>query len=225
MVSTQKMLEARVHFGHKVQNWNPKMAPYIFGERNGVHVIELIQTRMYLDSVCKFLADEKHKDARILFVCTKEHMATTIADIACQCSSNYVNHRWLGGLLTNWNTMKKSIQKLRQLEYREKKNLLEKLPKKEIALLRKRKEKLSKYFGGMKNMYQLPHLVILIGQQREATAVLECQKLNIPIITILDTNCDPTLTNLFIPANDDSIQSISLILNELGKSINIARSA
>ena len=223
MITTQKMLEARVHFGHKVQNWNPKMAPYIFGERNGVHVIDLIQTKIYLDYVCKFLAKKKHKNARILFVCTKEHMSTTIADVARQCSSNYVNNRWLGGLLTNWNTMEKSMRKLRQLEYREKKHLLDKLPKKEIALLRKRKEKLEKYFGGMKNMYQLPHLVILIGQQRETSAVLECQKLNIPIITILDTNCDPSLTNLFIPANDDSIKSISLILNELGRAINCAR--
>jgi small subunit ribosomal protein S2 len=219
MLTVKEMLEAGVHFGHQVKRWNPKMKPYIFGTRNGMHIIDVIKTRILLQKICDFLQENVNKETQILFVGTKIQAASVIEEMAIKSSSYYVNQRWLGGMLTNWKTIKTCIQRLKEIESLEENNFLNNYSKKDIAKLRKRKEKLQRYFGGMKTMERLPDLVILVGQPKELNAIRECQKLNIKTITILDTNCDPSLTNLFIPANDDSIKSIRLILNELSTAI------
>ena len=223
MLSIQSMLESGVHFGHQVRRWNPKMDPYIYGERNGIHIIDVIQTRRLLENVCQYLQKNTNSKTNILFVGTTLQASAIVEDVAKKCSSNYVNQRWLGGMLTNWETMQTCIQKLSNLEREEEMESYQKLPKKEIAIRKKRKEKLQKYFGGMKTMTRTPDLVVIVGQPRELNAVKECRQLNIKTITILDTNCDPSFADLFIPANDDSIQSITLILNQLGESISEAR--
>lgn len=212
----QKMIQAGVHFGHPKDQWNPKMLPYIYKEKNGIHIIDIVQTWFYLKKISKFLEESCSQGKRILFVGTKKQASKIIESMAINSNSFFVNERWLGGLFTNWSTIQKSIYKLNNLEkYENFKNY----SKKEKVKLEKQKQKLEKYIGGLKKMNQLPDIVIIIGQQKELNAVKECQKLGIRTITLLDTNCNPLLADLFIPANDDSIASIKLILNELVKSI------
>lgn len=216
MITTiDEMVKTGMHFGHQAKKWNPKMAPYIYAERNGIHIIDLIQTYFYLKKVCKFLTEQSSKGKTFLFVGTKKQASRLIAKTALSCNSFFVNQRWLGGMLTNWKTIKTSIDKLNELQNRN----LDNLPKKEAANLKKEKERLQKYLGGLKNMTSIPDVVIIIGQPEELNAVHECQKLGLRSITILDTDCDPTLADLFIPANDDSVASIQLILNEFLESI------
>eukprot|EP01026_Neomeris_dumetosa_P029475 TRINITY_DN238_c0_g1_i4.p1 TRINITY_DN238_c0_g1~~TRINITY_DN238_c0_g1_i4.p1 ORF type:complete len:309 (-),score=18.47 TRINITY_DN238_c0_g1_i4:233-1159(-) len=200
------------YFGHQARHWNPKMARYIYGKRNGIHIIDLIQTYFQLKKVLKFLTDSASQGKTFLFVGTKKQAAPVISKIAIECNSFYVNQRWLGGMLTNWQTVKSSIKKLNELELREKTSSFQNLPKKEIALAKKQKERLEKYIGGLKEMKSLPDVVILIGQPAEKNAVHECTKLGIRSITILDTDCDPTCADLFIPANDDSVAAIEFLL-------------
>lgn len=221
MVSLEKLLTSSVHLGHKVQQWNPKMSPYIYGERNGVHIIDLLQTLICLERVCFFLKNTKKNKNNILFVSTKPQFASVIQSYALSSGSHYVNQRWLGGMLTNWSTIKKCISSLQVLIKQESDGSWDRLSKKEALLLKKRKAKLERYFLGLLNMNNLPDVVILIGQHRELNAVKECIKLKIPLITILDTNCDPTLTDFLVPANDDSISSVSLILEEFCNSIRV----
>nr|ANA57013.1 ribosomal protein S2 [Pyramimonas parkeae] len=216
MITLEQMLDAGVHFGHQVRRWNPKMEPFIYGERNGIHIIDIVQTLSCIEKISEFLTQEKKKGKTILFVGTKRQAAPVIQAAAINSNSHYVNQRWLGGMLTNWATMKTCIEKLRKIEKLED---LNSLPKKELALLKKRREKLEKYFGGVKTMSNLPDIVILVGQPRETNAVKECNKLGIRTITILDTNCDPDLADFFIPANDDSIRSVELVLGELTEAI------
>ena len=223
MLTIQTMLESGVHFGHHVQRWNPKMAPYIYCANNKMHIIDIVKTRTYLTKICQFLIQTTDQTTEFLFVGTKLQAASEIKARALDCSAHYVNHRWLGGMLTNWNTMKTCIQKLRDLEFQEESGVFEQLPKKEVAILRKRKERLEKNFAGIKDMKGLPDYVIIVGQPTETNAVKECLDLQIKTITILDTNCDPSLTNFFIPGNDDSMKSISLILGELSDAIKQAR--
>ena len=219
MITLEQMLDSGVHFGHQVRRWNPKMAPFIYGERNGIHIIDILQTLVCLEEVSNFLINETAAGKTVLFVGTKRQAAPVIESAALACNSFYVNQRWLGGMLTNWSTMVTCIEKLKRIEKQEEDGTLALLPKKEVAILKKRKEKLEKFFGGVKNMPNLPDIVILVGQTREANAVKECNKLGIRTITILDTNCDPNLADLIIPGNDDSIRAVELIIGELTESI------
>lgn len=219
MVSLEQMLDSGVHFGHQVRRWNPKMAPFIYGERNGIHIIDILQTLVSLEEISKFLTEQSAQKKTILFVGTKRQAAPIIEITARACNANYVNQRWLGGMLTNWTTMNLCIEKLKRIEKQEEDGTLLKFPKKEQVLIQKRKEKLEKFFGGVKNMKTTPDIVILVGQPKEMNAVRECNKLGIRTITLLDTNCDPSLADLVIPANDDSIRSVELILTELKEAI------
>ena len=212
----KQMVLAGVHFGHPKYQRNPKMIPYIYTEKDNLQIINLLQTYKYLQNAYLFLFNACSHGKQILFVGTKKHVAKCIKKTAIDCNSWYINKRWLGGLLTNWKTMQKSISKIQK----ENSFLREtKKSKKEIAQQERRKKRLMKYLGGVKTMTELPDIVIIVGQQKEINAVKECQKLNIPCITILDTNCDPTLTTLFIPANDDSVTSINFILQKLSQAI------
>ena len=211
-ITIDEMVEMGLHFGHQARKWNPKMAPYIYTKINGVHIIDLIQTCVHLKQVASFLTESAAQGKTFLFVGTKKQAGGLIAKTALDSNSFYVNQRWLGGMLTNWNTMKLSIAKLKELEAREKDGGLDRLPKKEAALCKKQKERLEKYLGGVKDMMRLPDVVVIVGQAEEMNAVRECKKLGIRSITILDTNCDPTAADLFVPANDDSVTSLRFLL-------------
>ncbi len=217
--SIEEMLQVGMHFGHHARKWNPKMAPYIYAERNGIHIIDLIQTYSHLKQVSKFLTESASKGKTVLFVGTKKSATQLIAETALQCNSFYVNQRWLGGILTNWKTIKTSIAKLNELEFQEKRGYFENLPKKEAATSKKQKERLQRYLGGLKNMFKIPDIVIIVGQPEEINAVRECQNLGIRSITILDTDCDPSLADLFVPANDDSVTSLRLLLTNFLEAI------
>nr|YP_007517044.2 ribosomal protein S2 [Euglena viridis]AEY70816.2 ribosomal protein S2 [Euglena viridis] len=219
MVTLEQMLISSVHLGHQVQQWNPKMSPYIYGERNGIHIIDLLQTLVCLKKVCNFLSKSSKMGKTVLFVGTKRQFASVIENYAIESNSYYVTQRWLGGLLTNWSTIKNCLDNLQQLNKQEIDGSLDRLTKKESLILKKRKSKLEKHLSGIINMTKIPDIVIIIGQNRELNAVKECLKLGISIITILDTNCDPTLTDFLIPANDDSLSSIALILKSFCESI------
>jgi small subunit ribosomal protein S2 len=219
MVSLEQLLDAGVHFGHQIRRWNPKMEPFIYGQRNGIHIIDIVQTLVYLEETKEFLTKQSSQGKTILFVGTKRQVAPLIKSVAEQSDSFYVNQRWLGGMLTNWATIRTCIDKLNAMDKLEEEGRLALLPKKEASSLLKKRDKLEKFFGGIKQMKNVPDIVILIGQPREINAVLECNKLGIRTITILDTNCNPGLADLFIPANDDSIRSVELILGEFTEAI------
>nr|BBN51416.1 30S ribosomal protein S2 [Halimeda borneensis] len=210
---------AGVHFGHKQKN--SKMTPYIYTEKDDLQIIDLLQTYKYLRNASQFLFEACQNGQQILFVGTKKHISKCIEQAATECNSWYINKRWLGGLLTNLKTMQKSISAAATLSAHmsSSEDLQNALTKKEVARLERRKKRLQKYLGGVKTMSKLPDIVIIIGQQKEINAVRECQKLKITSLTILDTNCDPSLTDLFIPANDDSLASVNFILNQLSKAI------
>ena len=218
-ISLSQLLEAGVHFGHKAHRWNPKMFPYIYSEVNNIHILDLIQSATLLKKAMRYLEVAASKDQKVLFVGTKRQATTLIAQEAKRSNSYYVNHRWLGGMLTNWSTMKERIEKLKDLEKQESEGTFELLTKKEAALRRKELTKLRKYLDGIKSMTTLPDVVIIIDQRREITAVSECRKLGIPVVSILDTNCDPDLVDIPIPGNDDAVRSIKLILTLLTDSI------
>lgn len=218
-LTIEKMYKAGLHFGHPISQRNPKMSPYIYTEKNNIQIIDIIKTYFYINKTSKFLFESCSQGKRILFVGTKKHISKLIEKTAKNSNSWYVNKRWIGGLLTNWKTIQKSIMKLREFEYLEKEGFFLSLSKKENSKLKKKKNKLNKYFGGIKTMFNLPDIIIIIGQLKELNAIKESQSLNIPIITIVDTNCDPNLSDFFIPANDDSITSLNLILNEFEKAI------
>ena len=222
-LNIQEMVKAGMHFGHQSKKWNPKMASYIYAERNGIHIIDLIQSYNQLQEISKFLTEQASHGKKFLFVGTKSQANRLIAKAALHCDSFYVNHRWLGGMLTNWKTIRSSIRKLNILEEREKTGNLDTLPKKEAALLRSQKERLERNLGGLKKITTLPDVVIIIGQREEINAVLECQKLGLRSITILDTDCDPTLADLFVTANDDSVSSIYFLLNEMLQAIKLGQ--
>jgi small subunit ribosomal protein S2 len=220
MVTLTDMVKAGMHYGHQSRRWNPRMAPYIYGERNGVHIIDLIQTYKHLQECSEFLTNQARQGKTFLFVGTKNQAEELIVEKALEAKSYYVNHRWLGGMLTNWKTIKTSIDTLKKYEEDEKSGVFQRLTKKEAGLKLQQKERLERYLGGLKDMTKLPDIVIIVGQVEEMNAVLECKKLGLRSITILDTDCDPKLADLFIPANDDSVSSIRLILNELSSAIS-----
>jgi small subunit ribosomal protein S2 len=219
VVNLSELLEAGVHFGHQSRRWNPKMFPYIYAERNGIHIIDLVQTSQLLTQACDFVRSSAEEGKKFLFVGTKRQASSVISQEAERCGSFYVNQRWLGGILTNWFTIRTRVERLKDLEQKEESGYLDQLPKKETAILRRELEKLRKNLTGIKHMKRLPDLVIIVDQKRESTAVQECRTLGIPIISILDSNCDPDLTDIPIPGNDDAIRSIKLIIGKLADSI------
>ncbi|GAB4358182.1 MAG: 30S ribosomal protein S2 [Cyanophyceae cyanobacterium] len=215
VISLAQLLEAGVHFGHQASRWNPKMSPYIFTERNGVHIIDLVQTAQCMEKAYQYLRDASEQNKRVLFVGTKRQAAGIIAQEAQRCGSYYINQRWLGGMLTNWTTIKTRVERLKELERREETGALDLLPKKEASVLRRELSKLKKYLGGIKMMRKLPDIVVIVDQRREYNAVQECVRLGIPILALLDTNCDPDTVDVPIPANDDAIRSIKLLVSRL----------
>jgi small subunit ribosomal protein S2 len=219
VVSLAQMLESGVHFGHQTRRWNPKMKPYIFTSRNGVHIIDLVQTAQLMDAAFNFVRAQSEAGKKFLFVGTKRQAAGIIAQEASRCGGYYINQRWLGGMLTNWATIKTRVDRLKELERREATGALDLLPKKEASMLRREMDKLQKYLGGIKNMRKIPDVVIMVDQRREYNAVAECQKLGIPIVALLDTNCDPDVVDVPIPANDDAIRSIKLLVGRLADAI------
>ena len=218
-ITLAQFLDAGVHFGHKAYRWNPKMFPYIYTERSNIHILDLVQSAQLLKQANKYVQSEAEKNKTFLFVGTKRQASSLIAQEAKRCSSFYVNHRWLGGMLTNWVTLKSRIERLKTLEKEEADLVFDLLPKKEASLRKKELEKLRKHLNGIKDMPKLPDVAIIVDQKREITAVRECRKLGIPIVSILDTNCDPDLVDVPIPGNDDAVRSIKLILQSLTDSI------
>lgn len=214
-----ELLEAGVHFGHQTQRWNPKMKPYIYGARNGIYVFDLRKTTELLDEAYNVVRDFAARNKNILFVGTKKQAAEVIAEEAQRAGAYYINRRWLGGMLTNFDTIRGRVSKLRELEDFLNSGHAEKLPKKEIAQLNRQLSKLSKTLGGIKEMRGLPDLIFIIDQQKENIAILEANKLNIPVICLADTNADPTNVNYIIPGNDDAIRSIRLITSKLADAV------
>ena len=218
-ISLPQLLEAGVHFGHKAYRWNPKMFPYIYSEVNHIHILDLVQSAALLKEANSYLEKAAKENKSFLFIGTKRQATTLIAQEAKRCNSFYINHRWLGGMLTNWSTIIERIEYLKDLEQQEVENTFDLLTKKEAALRRKELKKLRRHLDGIKMMTNLPDVAIIIDQKREITAVQECRKLGIPIVSILDTNCDPNLVDIPIPGNDDAVRSIKLILKSLTDSI------
>ncbi len=219
VVSLAQMMESGVHFGHQTRRWNPKMAPYIYTSRNGVHIIDLVQTAQLMDDAYNFMRSAAEQGKKCLFVGTKRQAAGIVAQEAARCGAYYINQRWLGGMLTNWTTIKTRVDRLKDLERREETGALDLLPKKEASMLRREMTKLQKYLGGIKAMRKVPDVVIIVDQRREYNAVQECEKLGIEIVSMLDTNCDPDVVDVPIPANDDAIRSIKLIVGKLADAI------
>jgi small subunit ribosomal protein S2 len=195
------------------------MSPFIYTARNGVHIIDLVQTAQLMESAYTYMRTASEQGKKVLFVGTKRQAAGIVAQEAARCGSYYVNQRWLGGMLTNWATIKTRVDRLKELERRQETGALDLLPKKEASVLRRELEKLQKYLGGIKAMRKVPDIVLIVDQKREYNAVQECEKLGIPIVSLLDTNCDPDVVDIPIPANDDAIRSIKLIVGRLADAI------
>ena len=219
IVSLEELLEAGVHFGHQSRRWNPKMFPYIYTERNGIHIIDLVQTAQLLNEAYQFVYNSAKEGKTFLFLGTKRQAAGIVAKEALRSNSYYINQRWLGGMFTNWLTIKSRVDRLQVLEEQDESGLIDALPKKEAAILRKELDKLQKHLGGIKEMKKLPDLVIIVDQKKEITAIQECIKLGIPTICLLDTNCNPEVIDIPIPANDDAIRSIKLIIGKIADAI------
>ncbi|MBZ8178894.1 MAG: 30S ribosomal protein S2 [Oscillatoria sp. PMC 1051.18] len=219
VVSLAELLESGVHFGHQTRRWNPRMSQYIYTSRNGVHIIDLVQTAQLMEDAYTYMRTASEQGKKFLFVGTKRQAAGIIAQEAARCGSYYINQRWLGGMLTNWETIKTRVERLKELERLEENGSIDRRPKKEAAVLRRELAKLQKYLGGIKMMRRVPDVVIIVDQRREYNAILECQKLGIAIVSMLDTNCDPDVVDIPIPANDDAIRSIKLIVGKLADAV------
>ena len=219
VVSLDELLESGVHFGHQTRRWNHRMAPYIYTARNGVHIIDLVQTAQLIEDAYDYVRKSSEQGKRFLFIGTKRQASGIIAQEAHRCGANFVNQRWLGGMLTNWETIRNRVERLKELETLESSGAMDRRPKKEASVLRRELGKLQKYLGGIKTMRKIPDVVVIVDQRREYNAIQECQKLGIPIISLLDTNCDPDAVDIPIPANDDAIRSIKLILGKLADAI------
>jgi len=215
----KQLLEAGVHFGHQTRRWNPKMKNYIFGEKNGIYIIDLQKTEAFLNGAREFISEITAQGKPVLFVGTKKQAQEVIEEEAKRCGAFYVNHRWLGGLLTNFQTIKKSIRRYKEIEQMEKDGIFESLTKKEIAALTKEREKLIKNLSGVIEMDRLPGALFVVDSKKEETAVLEAKRLGIPIVALIDTNCDPDLITHPIPGNDDAIKSIRLVSKFMADSV------
>jgi small subunit ribosomal protein S2 len=211
VVSMKQLLEAGVHFGHQTRRWNPKMAPYIYTERNGIYIIDLQKTVKKLEEAYNFVRDISANGGNVLFVGTKKQAQDAIKEEAARCGGYYVNARWLGGMLTNFRTMRTRIDRLAQLRKMEEDGTFAMLPKKEVIKHQGEIEKLEKYLGGVKEMKKLPAALFIVDPRKERNAIAEARKLNIPIVAIVDTNCDPDEIDYVIPGNDDAIRAIRLI--------------
>ena len=211
VVSMKQLLEAGVHFGHQTRRWNPKMAPYIYTERNGIYIIDLQKTVKKLEEAYAFVRDLSANGGNVLFVGTKKQAQDAIKEEAARCGGYYVNARWLGGMLTNFRTMRTRIDRLAQLRKMEEDGTFAMLPKKEVIKHQAEIEKLEKYLGGVKEMKKLPAALFIVDPRKERNAIAEARKLNIPIVAIVDTNCDPDEIDYVIPGNDDAIRAIRLI--------------
>lgn len=219
VASMIELLEAGVHFGHQTQRWNPKMKPYIYGARNGIYVLDLRKTTELLDKAYDVVREYAAKNKNILFVGTKKQAAEVVAEEANRAGAYYINRRWLGGMLTNFETIRSRVGKLRELEEFIESGHIEKLPKKEVAQLQRQLGKLSKTLGGIKEMRGLPDLIFVVDQKKELIAIKEANKLNIPVICLADTNADPDNVDFVIPGNDDAIRSIKLVASKLADAV------
>jgi len=218
-VTMKQLLEAGVHFGHQTKRWNPKMRPYIFGERNGIHVIDLHQTAKLLDEAQEFLSDLAARGGKIVFVGTKKQAQATVEQEANRCGMFFVNRRWLGGTLTNFVTIRSRLQYLRNLERQSQNGDFALLPKQEAQSKEQELEKLERTLGGLKELTTRPAAIIVVDPRREELAIKEASRLGIPIIAMVDTNCDPDPIDFVIPANDDAIRSVRLVLSKLADAI------
>ena len=223
VISMKQLLEAGVHFGHQTRRWNPKMAPYIFTERNGIYIIDLQKTVKKAEEAYKAMKEVAETGKPILFVGTKKQAQEAIKEEAERCGMFYVNERWLGGMLTNHKTIQTRINKLRELEKMEAEGVFEVLPKKEVIKLRAEKEKLEKYLNGMKDMPELPGAMFVVDPRKENIAIQEAHRLGIPVFGIVDTNCDPEELDYAIPGNDDAIRAVKLITGAMANAIIEAR--
>ena len=219
VVSMKQLLEAGVHFGHQTRRWNPKMAPYIFTERNGIFIIDLEKTVKKLDEAYNFIHEVAAEGGEVLFVGTKKQAADSIKEEALRANAHYVNARWLGGMMTNFKTIEKRINRLEQLHTMENDGTFDLLPKKEVVKLNLEIEKLEKFLGGIKDMKEIPGALFIIDPRKERIAVAEAKKLGIPIVAIVDTNCDPDEVDYVIPGNDDAIRAVKLISSAIANAI------
>ncbi|AFM01401.1 MULTISPECIES: 30S ribosomal protein S2 [Desulfitobacterium] len=219
VISMKQLLEAGVHFGHQTRRWNPKMARYIFTERNGIYIIDLQKTVRKVEEAYNYVRNLAADGGTVLFVGTKKQAQESVKEEAERCGMYYVNERWLGGMMTNFQTIQKRVNRLRELEKMEAEGVFEVLPKKEVASLRHEMEKLERFLGGIKNMKRLPDALFVVDPRKERIAVAEAHRLNIPIVGIVDTNCDPDEIDVVIPANDDAIRAVKLLTGRIADAI------
>ena len=219
VISMKQLLEAGVHFGHQTRRWNPKMKPFIFTQRNGIYIIDLQKTVRMIDDAYNFMKAVAGDDGIFLFVGTKKQAQDAVAEEATRAGQYYVNHRWLGGTLTNWNTIQKRIKRLKEIKAMATDGTFERLPKKEVALLTKQQAKLEKFLGGIEDMPRIPDVMFIVDPHKENIAVNEAKKLNIPIVAMVDTNTDPDPIDVIIPSNDDAIRAVRLITSKMADAI------
>ena len=219
VISMKQLLEAGVHFGHQTRRWNPKMKRYIFTERNGIYIIDLQKTVKLMDDAYNYMRDVTANGGVALFVGTKKQAQQSVEEQAKRAGQYYINHRWLGGLLTNWDTIQGRIKRLKEIEKMEQDGIFELLPKKEVIEIRKEWDRLEKFLGGIKDMPRIPDVIFIVDPRKERIAVQEAHKLNIPIVAMVDTNCDPDEIDYVIPSNDDAIRAIKLITTALADAV------
>ncbi|GIN18922.1 MAG TPA: 30S ribosomal protein S2 [Bacillus bacterium] len=219
IISMKQLLEAGVHFGHQTRRWNPKMKRYIFTERNGIYIIDLQKTVKKVEEAYNFMRELSENNGKVLFVGTKKQAQESVKEEAERAGQYYVNHRWLGGTLTNFETIQKRIERLKAIEKMEEDGTFEVLPKKEVVMLNRERDRLVKFLGGIKDMKTLPDAMFIIDPRKERIAVAEARKLNIPIVGIVDTNCDPDEIDYVIPANDDAIRAVKLLTSKMADAL------
>ncbi len=217
VISMKQLLEAGVHFGHRTMRWNPKMKPYIYTARKGVHIMDLQKTLRLIEDAYEFVKDEASKGARIMFVGTKRQARQAVKEEAERCGAYYVNNRWLGGMLTNFKTIKDRIARMKELEEMEANGEFDKMPKSQQSIYRHKLEKLQKNLGGVRNMKDIPDLIWIVDPKKEENAVAEANLLGIPIVATVDTNCDPDVIDYIIPGNDDAIRAIKLLTSKVAE--------
>lgn len=219
VLSMKQLLEAGVHFGHQTRRWNPKMKKFIFTERNGIYIIDLQKTVRMVDDAYDFVKEEAANEGVFLFVGTKKQAQDAIAEESVRAGQYFVNHRWLGGTLTNWDTIQKRIKRLKEIKAMDEDGTFDRLPKKEVALLKKQQEKLEKFLGGIEDMPRIPDVMFVVDPRKERIAIKEAQKLNIPVVAMVDTNSDPDDIDVIIPSNDDAIRAVRLITAKMADAI------
>jgi small subunit ribosomal protein S2 len=224
-VTVKEMLQAGLHFGHQTRRWNPKMKPYIYGPRNGIYIINLDKSKKMFDVATEFIKKDVAKGGNVLFVGTKRQARNIIKEEATRCGMPYVDHRWLGGMMTNFQTIKNSIDRLKSIEAMQEDGSINRFPKKEIMLMEKERIKLERNVGGIKNMRNAPSAILVVDPNNETIAISEAKKLRIPIVALIDTNCDPDGIDYLIPGNDDALRSIRLICNQISESVLAGQAA